>query len=192
VDVEPAGYLAAAGVAARGQIPPFYVMHVVDAVGARRRAGLPVVDLSAGQPSTPAPAAVREAAARAARSDLVGYTNALGIPPLREAISGHYANRYGLHVDPEAIVITTGSSGAFLFAFLAAFDAGDVVAVARPGYPAYRNMLSALGCTVVELDCAGTRFQPTIAQLRRCPNRRRVSSWRAQPTPPGRWSPRPN
>jgi aspartate/methionine/tyrosine aminotransferase len=156
--------------AARAQIPPFYVMRVIDAVGARRAAGLPVIDLSAGQPSTPAPAPVRAAAAEAARTHPVGYTNALGIAPLREAIAEHHARAYGANIAPSSVVVTTGSSGAFLFAFLAAFDAGDTVAVARPGYPAYRNMLSALGCAVVELPCdASTRFQPTVAQLEALP-----------------------
>jgi aspartate/methionine/tyrosine aminotransferase len=163
-DVEAADRQAR--VAARSAIPPFHVMRVVDAVVARRAAGLPVVDLSAGQPSTGAPAAVRAAAARALETDRIGYTNALGIPQLRAAIAAHYARTDGLDVDPGSVAVTTGSSGAFLYAFLAAFDAGDRVAMARPGYPAYRNMLAALGCEVVELPCgAQTRFQPTVAQL---------------------------
>lgn len=141
-------------------------MRVLDAVGARREAGLFVADLSAGQPSTPAPAPVRAAAARALEQDRIGYTAALGIPPLRRAIAGHYRERAGLDVDPGNVVVTTGSSGGFLLSFLAAFDAGDTVVMARPGYPAYRNMLEALGCEVLELPCdAQTRFQPTVAQL---------------------------
>jgi len=135
--------------AARAGVPPFYVMRVIDAVVARRRAGLFVADLSAGQPSTGAPAPVRAAAHAALDTDRIGYTSALGIPPLREAIARHYRDRVGLDVDPANVVVTTGSSGAFLYAFLAAFDAGDAVAMARPGYPAYRNMLTALGCECV-------------------------------------------
>jgi aspartate/methionine/tyrosine aminotransferase len=153
-------------VAARAGVPPFHVMRVIDAVVARRAAGKPVIDLSAGQPSTPAPTTVRAAASAAVDTERIGYTNALGIPPLREAIAGHYRDRLGLHVDPRNVAVTTGSSGGFLFTFLAAFDAGDTVVMARPGYPAYRNMLSALGCRVVELPCGPqTRFQPTVAQL---------------------------
>jgi aspartate/methionine/tyrosine aminotransferase len=153
-------------IAARGGVPPFHVMRVVDAVVARRDAGLPVVDLSAGQPSSPAPAPVRAAAAAAIGSDRIGYTNAIGIPALRRAIAAHYRHSDGIDVDPANVAVTTGSSGGFLYSFLAAFDAGDTVALARPGYPAYRNMLSALGCRVVELPCgADTRFQPTVAQL---------------------------
>jgi aspartate/methionine/tyrosine aminotransferase len=152
--------------ALRAGVPPFHVMRVIDAVVARRAAGLSVVDLSAGQPSTPAPAAVRAAAAAALESDRIGYTNALGIPPLREAIAQHYRDHVGVDIDPGSVAVTTGSSGGFSYAFLAAFDAGDTVVMARPGYPAYRNMLAALGCRVVELPCGPeTRFQPTIDQL---------------------------
>jgi aspartate/methionine/tyrosine aminotransferase len=141
-------------------------MRVIDAVVARRAAGSPVWDLSAGQPSTSAPAAVRVAAATAVDTDRIGYTNALGIPLLRSAIAGHYTRTYGVEVDPLSVAVTTGSSGAFLYAFLAAFEAGDTVVLARPGYPAYRNMLAALGCRVVELSCGpDTRFQPTLDQL---------------------------
>ncbi len=152
--------------AQRANVPPFHVMRVIDAVVARRAAGLPVIDLSAGQPSTAAPVAVRTAARAALDTDRIGYTNALGIPPLRDAIARHYRDRVGIEVDPANVAVTTGSSGGFLYSFLAAFDAGDTVVMARPGYPAYRNMLSALGCRVLELPCgAWTRFQPTVSQL---------------------------
>ena len=154
------------GVSVRGGVEPFHVMRVIDAVVARRASGLPVIDLSAGQPSTPAPAAVRAAATTAIGTDRIGYTNALGIPALRAAIAGHYRRTYGIDVDPASVAVTTGSSGGFLYAFLAAFDAGDTVVMARPGYPAYRNMLAALGCRVIELPCGPeSRFQPTVAAL---------------------------
>jgi aspartate/methionine/tyrosine aminotransferase len=156
----------------RSDVDPFRVMRVIDAVVARRAAGLPVYDLSAGQPSTPAPAAVRKAAREALDVDKIGYTNALGIPPLREAIAAHYERMYGVQVAAGSVAVTTGSSGGFLYAFLAAFEAGDTVVMARPGYPAYRNMLKALGCRVVELPCGpDTRFQPTIRQLDALPER---------------------
>ena len=153
-------------VAQRAGVPPFHVMRVIDAVVTRRAAGLPVIDLSAGQPSTAAPVSVQAAARAALDADKIGYTNALGIPPLRAAIARHYGDRVGVAVDPASVAVTTGSSGGFLYAFFAAFDAGDTVVMARPGYPAYRNMLAALGCRVVELPCGpATRFQPTVAQL---------------------------
>ncbi|MBW0100286.1 aminotransferase class I/II-fold pyridoxal phosphate-dependent enzyme, partial [Pseudonocardia sp. KRD-184] len=125
-----------------------------------------LVNLSAGQPSTGAPAAVRAAATTAIAEQVLGYTVALGVPELRAAIAGHYGRTYGLDVPPEQVVVTTGSSGGFLLAFLSAFDAGDRVAMARPGYPCYRNILSALGCEVVELPCGPeTRYQPTVEML---------------------------
>jgi aspartate/methionine/tyrosine aminotransferase len=153
-------------VARRAMIPPFHVMDVWAAAAERQRTHGDLVNLSAGQPSTGAPAAVREAATAAIASEVLGYTVALGIPELRSAIAAHYARTYDLEVPPEQVVVTTGSSGGFLLAFLAAFDAGDRVVMARPGYPCYRNILSALGCEVVELPCGPeTRFQPTVAML---------------------------
>lgn len=152
--------------ARRAGIPPFHVMDVWSAAGERQRTHGDLVNLSAGQPSTPAPTPVRAAAAAALESEVLGYTVALGIPPLRDAIAGHYARTYGLDVPAQQVVVTTGSSGGFLLAFLAAFDAGDRVAMARPGYPCYRNILTALGCEVVELPCGPqTRYQPTVAML---------------------------
>ncbi len=151
---------------ARGGVPAFQVMRVIDAVSKRRAQGLPVIDLSAGQPSTPAPEPVRRAAIETIESDRIGYTNALGIAPLREAIAAHYARTDAIAVSADNVAVTTGSSSGFLYAFLAAFDVGDTVAMARPGYPAYRNMLAALGCNVIELPCGPeTRFQPTVAHL---------------------------
>ncbi|MGH3862661.1 pyridoxal phosphate-dependent aminotransferase [Actinokineospora sp.] len=153
-------------VANRAAVPPFHVMDVLAAANARQRAHGDVVSLAAGQPSTGAPKAVRFAAAEALGTQALGYTEQLGIPELREAIAGHYERLHSLDVSPQDVVITTGSSGGFLLAFLSAFDAGDRVALARPGYPAYRNILNALGCEVVELPCdESTRFQPTVAML---------------------------
>lgn len=153
-------------VAERAAIPPFHVMDVLSAANARQRAKGDMISLAAGQPSAGAPKPVRAAAADALHRDNLGYTEQLGIPELRAAVATHYERRYALDVDPRDVVITTGSSGGFLLAFLSAFDAGDRVAVVRPGYPAYRNILTALGCQVVELPCdERTRFQPTVAML---------------------------
>ncbi|KOV75524.1 pyridoxal phosphate-dependent aminotransferase [Nocardia sp. NRRL S-836] len=153
-------------VAARADVPPFHVMDVLSAAAQRQRTHGDVVSLAAGQPSSPAPRPVREAAVRALGEHALGYTEQLGILELRTAIAGHYRRQYDLAVGPDDVVVTTGSSGAFTLAFLAAFDAGDRVALARPGYPAYRNILKALGCEVVELACGpGTRFQPTVEML---------------------------
>ena len=152
----------------RGQVPPFIVMDVMSAAAAREKTHGDVLHLEVGQPSTPAPAGVLAAAQAALRDDKIGYTVALGIPPLRQAIAGHYGRAYGSTVMPEQVVVTTGSSGAFLLAFLAAFDVGDRVALAAPGYPAYRNILTALGIEVVEIPAGPeTRYQPTPELLER-------------------------
>jgi aspartate/methionine/tyrosine aminotransferase len=153
-------------VASRANVPPFHVMDLLAAADARRRSHGDVLDLVAGQPSTPAPAPVREAARRALDESLLGYTVASGVAELREAIAGHHRAWHGLEVTRDDVVVTTGSSGGFLLAFLAAFEAGDRVAMARPGYPCYRNVLTALGCEVVELPTGpDERFQPTVAML---------------------------
>ncbi|GAA1941237.1 pyridoxal phosphate-dependent aminotransferase [Nocardioides marmoribigeumensis] len=153
-------------VAQRADVPPFHVMDLLARAAQRRRSHGDLVNFVAGQPSTPAPRAVRDAAKRALDDDVLGYTVATGIPELREAIAAHHARWHGLEVSPEEVVVTTGSSGGFLLAFLAAFEAGDRVAIARPGYPCYRNVLTALGCEVVELPTGPqTRFQPTVAML---------------------------
>lgn len=153
-------------VSQRSGIPPFYVMDVWLAAAQRQRTHGDLVNLSAGQPSAGAPSAVRDAAVAALNRNDLGYTVALGIPELRAAIADSYTARHGLTVAPDDVVVTTGSSGGFLLTFLACFDPGDRVAIASPGYPCYRNILSALGCEVVELPCGPeTRFQPTLQML---------------------------
>lgn len=157
-------------VSARSAVEPFHVMEVLKAAAARQRSHGDVIMLCAGQPSTPAPAPAREAAIQALDADVLGYTEATGILPLRTAIAEHHRRTAGVEVDADDVVVFPGSSGAFTTLFLAAFDAGDRVAMTRPGYPAYRNSLAALGCEVVELDCGPrTRFQPTVAMLEAMP-----------------------
>lgn len=149
-------------VAARGAIPPFIVMDVLRAANERAAAGETVHHLEVGQPGTKAPRRVIEAAKQALEADLIGYTDALGIPALRQGIAAHYRAQYGVELDPSRVVVTTGSSGGFLLTFLAAFEVGDRVALVAPGYPAYRNILSALGVEPVLLAAgAEQRFQPT-------------------------------
>ncbi|WP_404421017.1 pyridoxal phosphate-dependent aminotransferase [Thalassospira australica] len=151
----------------RGAISPFIVMDVMRAANAREVDGKAVYHLEVGQPGTPAPRKVREAAARALDNDLIGYTNAMGIDPLREAIAGHYQRKFNTSVDPSRICVASGSSSIFVLAFLAAFDAGDRVAMAAPGYPAYHNILTALGIETVNLPAGPeSHYQPTVAMLR--------------------------
>ncbi|MDA0996801.1 MAG: pyridoxal phosphate-dependent aminotransferase [Proteobacteria bacterium] len=155
-------------VSKRGRVPPFIVMDVMRAANEREAAGENIMHLEVGQPGTGAPKGVVEAVAAAVRTDRLGYTDAFGIPPLRRAIADHYNNFYGRAVDAARIAVTTGSSGAFILAFLAAFDAGDRVALAAPGYPAYRNILTALGIEVIEIPVGpDSNFQPTPELLAR-------------------------
>jgi aspartate/methionine/tyrosine aminotransferase len=110
------------------------------------------------------------AAAAAALRDRhpMGYTEAFGLPALRERIAAHIADWYGVIVPRARIAVTTGASGAFPLAFLAAFDAGDRVALAAPFYPPYVNILNALGIEPVVLPAdAASRFQPTVAMLQK-------------------------
>lgn len=152
-------------VSLRAGIPPFHVMDVWLAAAERQRTHGDLVNLSAGQPSAGPPAAVRDAAIAAVQANQLGYTVALGIPELRAQIAASYA-KYGVDVGVDDVVLTTGSSGGFLLTFLACFDVGDRVAIASPGYPCYRNILTALGCEVVEIPCGPeTRFQPTVSML---------------------------
>ncbi|MFT4108234.1 pyridoxal phosphate-dependent aminotransferase, partial [Propionicimonas sp.] len=121
-------------------------------------------------PATPAPAAVRDAAAAAVAGEVLGYTVSAGVPELRGGIAAEYLRRYRVAVDPDEVLVTTGSSAGFQLAVLAGFDAGDTVAMTRPGYPAYRNTLLGLGCRVLDLDVGpATRFQPTVAMLEALP-----------------------
>ena len=147
----------------RSQVPPFAVMSVLQRVAELRARGRDVISLCAGEPSQGAPSDVRRRAEEVlADRRHLGYSETFGIRPLRMELARHYRRWYGLEVDPDQIALTTGSSGAFVLAFLAAFGPGDRVALTRPGYPAYRNIFSTLGCEVVELDCGEeVRFQPT-------------------------------
>ncbi len=149
-------------VARRGLVPPFIVMDVLRAANDLEAAGEEILHLEVGQPGTPAPPQVLVAARRALDGELIGYTDACGLPSLRRRIARHYRDRDGLEVDPERIMVTTGSSGGFLLGFLGAFDPGDRVALAVPGYPAYRNILHALDIEPVLLETdLEHRFQPT-------------------------------
>ncbi|MGO1726516.1 MAG: pyridoxal phosphate-dependent aminotransferase, partial [Glutamicibacter ardleyensis] len=151
----------------RGQVPPFEVMQIVDTVATMRAAGHDVISLCVGEPGGGAPAAVNELASKlhADQADF-GYTSTIGLEPTRQALSDHYRVTYGIQIPAKNFVMTAGSSGAFQLAFLAAFDQGDVVALARPGYPAYANILRALGLNVVDLPTGpAQRFQPTVQLL---------------------------
>jgi aspartate/methionine/tyrosine aminotransferase len=146
---------------ARSNVPPFMVMDVMAAAARLEAAGVHVVHMEVGQPAAPAPATAL-AAARAALGRPIAYTEALGLPSLRRRIARHYGERYGIDLDPARVVVTTGSSAAFMLAFLTLFEPGDRVAIANPGYPPYRHILSALGCEPVLIETsAATRWALT-------------------------------
>ncbi|WP_207345673.1 aminotransferase class I/II-fold pyridoxal phosphate-dependent enzyme [Arthrobacter sp. E3] len=154
-------------VAARANVQPFAVMDILARVAELRADGRDVVSLCAGEPGGGAPSGVSARAAELhASGTALTYTPALGLADLRQAIAGHYKRWYGIDVPARNVAVTTGSSGAFMLVFLAAFNPGDKVALARPGYPAYKNILKALGIDVIELDAgADSRFQPTPEML---------------------------
>ncbi|MFQ5558192.1 MAG: aminotransferase class I/II-fold pyridoxal phosphate-dependent enzyme, partial [Acidimicrobiales bacterium] len=133
------------GPSRRSEISPFHVMEVMRAAEERVAAGATVLHLEVGQPSTSTPAGVIAAAHAALDDDVLGYTTATGIEPLRRRIARHYRHWYDVDVDPDSVVLTLGASGAFVLAFLAAFDPGGRVVVPSPGYPCYRNGLRAIG-----------------------------------------------
>ncbi len=138
--------------ARRARIAPFIVMDVMQAAADRAATGKDVIHLEVGQPSTGAPKGVIAAAHKALDDLALGYTLALGEDRLRRRIAKHYADTYDLAVTPERVAVTVGSSGAFLLAFIAAFEPGDRVGIAAPGYPCYRQILSAVGVEPVSIS----------------------------------------
>ncbi|MDU8945054.1 pyridoxal phosphate-dependent aminotransferase [Ovoidimarina sediminis] len=145
----------------RGEVDPFIVMDVMEAARAAEAAGRHIIHMEVGQPGTPAPAGARAALAAAMERDALGYTVALGLPELRARIARIYADRHGLDLDPARVIVTSGSSGAFLLAFTHLFDAGDRVALGDPGYPSYRQILRALSLDPVGIPTRiENRLQP--------------------------------
>jgi aspartate/methionine/tyrosine aminotransferase len=171
----------------RSDVPPFIVMDVMAAAAAREARGERVVHMEVGQPAAPAPQTARAAAQAALEHGRIGYTEALGVPSLRAHVARHYRETYGLDLDPARVAVTTGSSGAFVLAFLALFEAGDRVALANPGYPPYRHILTALGCEPVLIDTGpGSRWalsaEALIAAHRKTPLKGVIVASPANPT----------
>ncbi|MET0688623.1 MAG: aminotransferase class I/II-fold pyridoxal phosphate-dependent enzyme [Methyloceanibacter sp.] len=152
--------------ARRSAIDPFIVMDVMAAANAREAKGEDVIHMEVGQPGTPAPRAARERASEALRIERLGYTEALGMPELRARIARYTAERYGVPVAPERVVVTSGSSAGFVLAFLALFDAGDAIGLPSPGYPCYRQIANALGLAPRLIETSGQgRWMPTAADV---------------------------
>jgi aspartate/methionine/tyrosine aminotransferase len=151
---------------ARSAVPPFMVMDVMAAAARLEAQGRRIIHMEVGQPAVGAPSAAIAAARAALSSGPLGYTETLGIASLRRRIARAYGERHGLDIDPARIVVTTGSSAGFILAFLAAFEAGDRVAMALPGYPPYRHILTALGCEPVWIETSSqTRWSITCESL---------------------------
>ncbi|MBW7055758.1 pyridoxal phosphate-dependent aminotransferase [Paracoccus bogoriensis] len=149
----------------RGQVDPFIVMDVMEKAARAEAAGRHVIHMEVGQPGTPAPEGARRALAQALDAPL-GYTVALGLPALRQGIADLYRRWYGVDLDPARVVVTPGSSGAFILAFSALFDAGDRVAMGFPGYPSYRQILRALSLEPVGIPTRPEdRYQPRPEDL---------------------------
>jgi len=150
----------------RSDVDPFIVMDVMEAARAAEAAGRHVIHMEVGQPGTPAPQGALDALTGAMRQEALGYTVALGLPALRTRIARLYRDWYGVDLDPARVIVTAGSSGAFLLAFTALFDAGDRVAMGDPGYPSYRQILKALSLTPVGIPArAENRLQPVPEDL---------------------------
>lgn len=152
----------------RSDVAPFLVMDMLREANRMEADGRNVVHMEVGQPSGPPPERVAKAAKLALDEGRIGYTEALGMPSLRARIAAHYQDAYGLEVDPARVVVTTGSSAGFILAFLSAFDHGARVALPVPGYPAYDNILAALGLEVEQIHTtAQNRWAPTVADIDR-------------------------
>ncbi|MHC0052786.1 pyridoxal phosphate-dependent aminotransferase [Actibacterium sp. D379-3] len=150
----------------RGEVDPFIVMDVMEAARQAEAAGRHIIHMEVGQPGTPAPAGARAALERALAQDALGYTVGLGLPALRARIARLYKDWYNVDLDPGRVVVTAGSSGAFLLAFTALFDTGDRVGIGAPGYPSYRQILKALALTPVMIETAAeNRLQPVPGDL---------------------------
>ena len=145
----------------RSNVDPFIVMDVMEAARKAEASGRDIVHMEVGQPGTPAPRGARAALAATLEESAMGYTVALGLPALRQRIAELYRDWYNLDLDPDRVIVTSGSSGAFLLAFSALFDEGARVGIGAPGYPSYRQILKALGLSAVDIPTsADNRYQP--------------------------------
>ncbi|WP_417472400.1 pyridoxal phosphate-dependent aminotransferase [Leisingera sp.] len=151
----------------RSDVDPFIVMDVMEAARKAEEAGRHIIHMEVGQPATGAPSGALKALGAALETNALGYTVALGLPELRRRIARLYGEWYNVDLNPERVIITPGSSGAFLLAFTALFDSGDRVGIGAPGYPSYRQILKALGLTPVDIQTAPeNRLQPVAADLK--------------------------
>lgn len=151
----------------RSDISVFRALDILRIANERIAQGEDIIHLEAGQPSDGAPAKVlKKFSADLKENPGMGYSEAVGMPVLREKIVRWYKDYYDLEIDLDQVAITMGASGAFLLTFLAVYEAGDKVAMAAPGYPAYRNILQALGITPLEIETTfENNYQPSVEDL---------------------------
>ena len=146
----------------RGNIDPFIVMDVMEKARKAEENGRKIIHLEVGQPSTAIPFEALKRTSRIMERNPLGYTVALGLPELRKKISGLYGRWYNVDLDPARVVITSGSSGAFILSFISLFDVAARVGIGAPGYPSYRQILKSLGMLPVDIKTSlENKFQPT-------------------------------
>ncbi len=149
------------------EIEPFHVMDVLARAHAMESAGRHIVHMEIGEPDFTAPEAVVEAGVRALREGRTAYTATLGLPALREAIAGWYAQRFAQAPDASRIALTAGASGGLLLALALYVDPGDEILVPDPGYPGYRHFVRAFEGVPRPLALsAQSAFQPTLDMVR--------------------------
>ena len=152
----------------RGMVDPFIVMDVMEEARKAEVSGKKVIHMDVGQPGTPAPKIAQEYLRDKLFVNNLGYTVTLGIPELRKKISELYNDWYNIDLDPERVVITNGSSGAFILSFTSLFDSGDRVGIGSPGYPSYRQILKSLDLVPVDIQTEiKNRFQPTPEDIKK-------------------------
>ncbi|CAG4893094.1 pyridoxal phosphate-dependent aminotransferase [Paraburkholderia saeva] len=166
-------------------IQPFYVMELAKEAAMLERQGRDIIHMGIGEPDFTAPEPVIEAATRALRRGVTQYTNALGLPALREAIAAHYQRMYGITVDRARIVVTAGASAALLLACAALVDRDDEVLMPDPSYPCNRHFVAAAeGKAVLVPSGPAERFQLTAADVERLWNDRTRGVLLASPSNP--------
>ena len=150
----------------RGAVDPFIVMDVMEQARQAEASGRSIIHMEVGQPGTGAPQKALETLSKTMLSDTLGYTVALGLPALRQKIAALYGQWYNVDLNPDRVVITPGSSGAFILAFTSLFDAGDRVGIGAPGYPSYRQILRALDLVPVDIETTlDNRLQPVASDV---------------------------
>ncbi len=151
----------------RGNVDPFIVMDVMENARKAEEKGEDIVHMEVGQPGTPAPIEAQRQLIEKMKNDSMGYTVALGIPELRKRISQLYGDWYNLDLNPDRIIITSGSSAGFILSFSSLFDAKDRVGICSPGYPSYRQILKAQDLETVLIETKfENNFQPFASDLK--------------------------